>query len=183
MAARISFPMELIDGNKAAAAIIAELQAEVSALPGRKPCLALVRVGEDPASVSYVKKKEKTAAEIGVTSRIILPPVTITALAGVGQMEFGAGVKKPPQAASFVSAGFELYLSLAGLIDINAEVKRLEKQLAEKRKHMQGTQAKLANENFVARAPAAVIDGERKKLADWTEQVAKLDERREALGC
>ena len=41
-------------------------------------CLTLVRVGEDPASVSYVKKKEKTAAEIGVTSRIILPPVTIT---------------------------------------------------------------------------------------------------------
>ena len=37
-----------------------------------------MRVGEDPASVSYVTKKEKTAAEIGVTSRIILPPVTIT---------------------------------------------------------------------------------------------------------
>jgi methylenetetrahydrofolate dehydrogenase (NADP+)/methenyltetrahydrofolate cyclohydrolase len=37
-----------------------------------------VRVGEDPASVSYVRKKEKTAAEIGVTSRIILPPITIT---------------------------------------------------------------------------------------------------------
>jgi methylenetetrahydrofolate dehydrogenase (NADP+) / methenyltetrahydrofolate cyclohydrolase len=71
--------MDLIDGNQIAAAIIAELKAEVGALNGRKPCLALVRVGEDPASVSYVKKKEKTAAEIGVTSRIILPPVNITA--------------------------------------------------------------------------------------------------------
>lgn len=70
--------MELIDGNQIAAAIIAELKAEVAALPGRKPCIALVRVGEDPASVSYVKKKEKTAAEIGVTSRVILPPITIT---------------------------------------------------------------------------------------------------------
>lgn len=70
--------MELIDGNQIAAAIIAELKAEVAALPGRKPCIALVRVGEDPASVSYVKKKEKTAAEIGVTSRILLPPVSIT---------------------------------------------------------------------------------------------------------
>jgi methylenetetrahydrofolate dehydrogenase (NADP+)/methenyltetrahydrofolate cyclohydrolase len=37
-----------------------------------------VRVGEDPASVSYVKKKEKTAAEIGITSRVILPPETIS---------------------------------------------------------------------------------------------------------
>ena len=70
--------MDLIDGNQIAAAIIAELKAEVATLPGRKPCIALVRVGEDPASVSYVKKKEKTAAEIGVTSRIILPPVSIT---------------------------------------------------------------------------------------------------------
>ena len=70
--------MELIDGNQIASAIVAELKAEVSAMSGRKPCIALVRVGDDPASVSYVKKKEKTAAEIGVTSRVILPPVTIS---------------------------------------------------------------------------------------------------------
>ncbi len=68
----------LIDGNQIAASLIAELKAEVAALPGRKPCLALVRVGDDPASVSYVKKKDKTAAEIGITSRLILPPVTIS---------------------------------------------------------------------------------------------------------
>ena len=59
--------MTLIDGNQIAASIIAELKAEVGALTGRKPCIALVRVGDDPASVSYVKKKEKTAAENGVT--------------------------------------------------------------------------------------------------------------------
>lgn len=70
--------MDLIDGNQIAASIIAELKAEVAQIAGRRPCLALVRVGEDPASVSYVRKKEKTAAEIGVTSRIILPPQTIS---------------------------------------------------------------------------------------------------------
>src|SRR5688500_10054040 len=70
--------MDLIDGNQIAAAIIAELKTEVAGITGRKPCIALVRVGEDPASVSYVKKKEKTAAEIGVTSRVILPPVSIS---------------------------------------------------------------------------------------------------------
>ncbi len=68
--------MELIDGNKIAAQIVAELKAAVSAIPDRKPCLALVRLGDDPASVSYVKKKDLTAAEIGITSRVILPPVT-----------------------------------------------------------------------------------------------------------
>ncbi len=70
--------MSLIDGNAIAASLIAELTAEVAALPGRRPCLALVRVGEDPASVSYVRKKEQTAATIGVDSRIILPAVTIS---------------------------------------------------------------------------------------------------------
>lgn len=70
--------MELIDGNQIASAIIAELKSDVGALSGRKPCIALVRVGDDPASVSYVKKKEKTAAEIGVTSRVILPALSIT---------------------------------------------------------------------------------------------------------
>ena len=70
--------MQLIDGNRIATAIVAELKAEVAALPGRRPCLALVRVGDDPASVSYVRKKEQTAAEIGVEGRGILPPVTIT---------------------------------------------------------------------------------------------------------
>jgi len=68
--------MELIDGNQIAAEIVAELTAQVAAISGRKPCIALVRVGEDPASVSYVTKKQKTAAAIGIESRIILPPAT-----------------------------------------------------------------------------------------------------------
>ena len=44
--------MKLIDGNQIAADIVAELTTQVAALSGRKPCIALVRVGEDPASVS-----------------------------------------------------------------------------------------------------------------------------------
>lgn len=70
--------MELIDGNQIAAAVVADLKAEVAQFNGRKPCLALVRVGDDPASVSYVKKKDKTATEIGIMSKVILPPVDIS---------------------------------------------------------------------------------------------------------
>jgi methylenetetrahydrofolate dehydrogenase (NADP+)/methenyltetrahydrofolate cyclohydrolase len=70
--------MTLIDGNQISAAIVAELKAKVATFPGRKPCLALVRVGEDPASVSYVRKKDQTAAAIGITSRLILPPESIS---------------------------------------------------------------------------------------------------------
>ena len=70
--------MELIDGTRIAHQIVAELKAEVARMSGRKPCLALVRVGDDPASVSYVRNKERTAAEIGVQSRVILPPADIS---------------------------------------------------------------------------------------------------------
>jgi methylenetetrahydrofolate dehydrogenase (NADP+)/methenyltetrahydrofolate cyclohydrolase len=70
--------MELIDGNRIAADIITELKTEVAASPGRPPCIALVRVGDDPASVSYVTKKQKTCAEIGIESRLIFPAVTIS---------------------------------------------------------------------------------------------------------
>jgi methylenetetrahydrofolate dehydrogenase (NADP+) / methenyltetrahydrofolate cyclohydrolase len=69
--------MEVIDGNRIAADIIAELKSEVAAIKGRKPCLALVRIGDDPASISYVRKKGLTAAEIGIESRNLQPPVAI----------------------------------------------------------------------------------------------------------
>jgi methylenetetrahydrofolate dehydrogenase (NADP+) / methenyltetrahydrofolate cyclohydrolase len=69
--------MEVIDGNRIAADLVAELKSEVSAVRGRKPCIALVRVGDDPASVSYVRKKGQTASEIGIESRVLLPPASI----------------------------------------------------------------------------------------------------------
>ena len=70
--------MELIDGNAIAETIIGELIEEVSNLSPAKPCVAFIRVGEDPASVSYVRKKEKTAARIGIESRLLVLPETIS---------------------------------------------------------------------------------------------------------
>ena len=70
--------MQLIDGNAIAASIIEELTVEVGALSGKKPVVAFIRVGEDPASVSYVRKKEKTAEKIGIESRLTLLPESIT---------------------------------------------------------------------------------------------------------
>jgi methylenetetrahydrofolate dehydrogenase (NADP+)/methenyltetrahydrofolate cyclohydrolase len=87
--------MQLIDGNQIAASLIAELKSEVAAATGRRPCIALVRVGDDPASISYVKKKEATAATIGMESRIFLPPVTLPQAelcALIDQLNADAGV-------------------------------------------------------------------------------------------
>jgi len=70
--------MELIDGNAIAESILAQIGAEVAKLPGRRPTVAFLRVGEDPASVSYVTKKQKTAALVGMESRLELFPDTTT---------------------------------------------------------------------------------------------------------
>lgn len=69
---------KIIDGNATAKSIHEELKAELANLKfGRRPCVAFIRVGEDPASVSYVKKKERVAGEIGIESRLhILPEDT-----------------------------------------------------------------------------------------------------------
>ncbi len=58
--------MNLIDGKQIASALVDELTDKVASMEGSKPCIAFIRVGEDPASVSYVKSKNRTAEKIGI---------------------------------------------------------------------------------------------------------------------
>ena len=74
-----------------------------------------------------------------------------------------------------VAADFEAYVSLAGLIDPAAEAKRLEKQLADKRKSLAGVQAKLGNEKFVGSAPAEVVQQQRDLAADLENQIRTME--------
>ena len=66
-------------------------------------------------------------------------------------------------------------MSLEGRIDVPKEIQRLEKQLAEKRKFFQATQAKLNNANFVKNAPAEVVQQQREVLADLQKQIQVLE--------
>jgi len=70
--------MKLIEGKPLAQAVLDEVRIAVSAIEGRKPGVAFLRVGEDPASVSYVRTKEKRAAELGIHSVMKVLPETIT---------------------------------------------------------------------------------------------------------
>ena len=70
--------MERIDGSRIAQEIIEELTAEVAALEGINPSVTFLRVGEDPASVSYVNKKSKVAGEIGIESNLQVYPDSIS---------------------------------------------------------------------------------------------------------
>ena len=99
----------------------------------------------------------------------------ITMLAGVGKLECGPAVQKPKQAASQVSPEFSTHVSLAGLIDKAAEEQRLERQLGEKKKHLQAIQAKLDNPNFASKAPPEVVQQQREQVEDLKAQIAALE--------
>jgi valyl-tRNA synthetase len=99
----------------------------------------------------------------------------IRQLAGIGSFACGPDTGKPKQAAGIVHADFEAYVSLTGLIDVGKEVQRLQKQLAEKRKHLQGTQAKLGNASFVERAPAEVVQQQREQVVELEAQIRTLE--------
>jgi valyl-tRNA synthetase len=103
-------------------------------------------------------------------------------LAGVGNFECGPAVTKAPQSATHVQPDFEAYVSLRGLIDRAAERARLKKQRAEIQKHLQAAQAKLANENFVKKAPPEVVQQQRDAVADLEAQLRAIDDTLRELG-
>ncbi|HLJ94081.1 MAG TPA: valine--tRNA ligase [Gemmataceae bacterium] len=111
-------------------------------------------------------------ATVAADFQVLLP--FLTALAGVGRLECGPGVGKPAQAATHIHPEFEAYVSLHGLIDVTEEAKRLEKQLQEKRKHLQGAQAKLANANFVGKAPVEIVQQQQDLVTDLQNQIQAL---------
>ncbi|MDF7627260.1 valine--tRNA ligase [Lactobacillaceae bacterium L1_55_11] len=82
-------------------------------------------------------------------------------------LTIGASIDLPKLAMSQVISGAEIYVPLAGLIDIDAETKRLEGELDRFNKEVKRAEGKLSNEKFVNSAPEAVVQGERDKLADW----------------
>lgn len=70
--------MKRIDGKKISQAIVAELTEAVARLDGPPPCIAFIRVGEDPASVSYVRSKNRTAEAIGIKPLLFELPESIS---------------------------------------------------------------------------------------------------------
>jgi valyl-tRNA synthetase len=96
-------------------------------------------------------------------------------------LEISESLATPDKAMTAVVTGAELYLPLAGLIDISQEIARLEKELQTLHGEVERIEKKLANEGFVAKAPAKVIEEERAKLADYAVKRDKVTARIEEL--
>jgi valyl-tRNA synthetase len=90
-------------------------------------------------------------------------------------------LEAPELAMSAILSGATIYLPLAGLINIEEEISRLEKELAKFNQEVKRVQGKLANERFVANAPEEVVAQEREKEADYLDKQKAVQERIEQL--
>lgn len=97
------------------------------------------------------------------------------------ELTISSEIVAPDLAMSAVLTGAEIFLPLAGLINIEEEIKRLEKELAKWIDEVKRVQGKLGNERFVANAPAEVVEAERAKEKDYLDKQAAVTERIRSL--
>ena len=99
-------------------------------------------------------------------------------LAGLEKVEIAQGLsQQPKQALTAVVEDIEIFLPLAGLIDIEQEIKRLEKELQKLTAEIERAEKKLQNQGFLAKAPAEVVAEERVKAENYRLRRDKIQER------
>ncbi len=102
-------------------------------------------------------------------------------LVRVENLYTGKELKKPPVSASAVISGAEIFLPLAGLIDVDVERNRLQKELNNLKDQLEKISKKLANQDFLANAPDDVITKEKAKRRDYEERIQKLNTNLEQI--
>ena len=94
----------------------------------------------------------------------------IIALGKIEKLTLADQIEKPLQSATAVVQKMELFIPLKGLIDLDQEIERLSKRINELSGHLENTEKKLANKNFIDRAPENVVKHENQKLKDMTTE-------------
>ncbi|NQT86718.1 valine--tRNA ligase, partial [bacterium] len=103
-------------------------------------------------------------------------------LASLDNVEIGVGLTKPPASAAAVLPGMEIYVPLAGVIDLDKERARLAASLEKAKGFLAGSDKKLANANFVERAKPEVVEKERARNAELQDEIARLEANLADLG-
>ncbi len=105
----------------------------------------------------------------------------LATMAKIDDLQIGVAIEHPEQAATQVTGDVEILLPLAGLVNVEEEVKRLEKEIAKVQKDVDFFIKKLSNEKFTANAPPQVLEKDRKKLADSEEKLTILKQSLEKI--
>lgn len=98
----------------------------------------------------------------------------IKSIVKIDELVVDPAMQKPKASASAVVKDCDVFIPLEGLIDLNVERSRIEKEITRISGSLEGVKKKLSNEGFVAKAPAEVIERERTKMHDWETSLEKL---------
>ncbi len=105
----------------------------------------------------------------------------IETLARIESSKWLAENDDTPESATALVGEMKILIPLAGLIDKDAELARLEKEIGKIQSNVDKTTAKLVNKNFVDKAPAAVVEKERARLAEMTKSIEQFKEQAEKI--
>ncbi|MDI6003119.1 MULTISPECIES: valine--tRNA ligase [Cobetia] len=114
----------------------------------------------------------------GDAERLEANRLFLSKLARLESITFLAAGDEAPMSAIQRVGELEVLVPMAGLIDKDAELKRIDKEHEKQQKVITGLENKLGNEKFVGRAPADVVEKERAKLADAQAELALLESQR-----
>ncbi|HHB12931.1 MAG TPA: valine--tRNA ligase, partial [Chromatiales bacterium] len=89
--------------------------------------------------------------------------------------------EQPPESATALVGDMKLLIPLAGLIDTEAELARLDKEINKLRQQVERAQKKLANDGFVRKAPPTVVEKERVRLREHQRALAELEAQAERI--
>lgn len=98
----------------------------------------------------------------------------IKSIARVEELVIDINLQKPKASASAVVRGCDIFIPLEGMIDLNVERERTEKEIKRLEGMLLGVSKKLANERFINNAPADVVEKEKAKLANWESSLEKF---------
>jgi len=106
----------------------------------------------------------------------------IRLLAKTSELEIGEGLAKPPGSAAAGLAGIDVYVPLAGLVDIEVEKARISRELEKISRERDKVAARLGDARFVEKAPPAVVAEERRRFDDMSDRRARIARILEDLG-
>ncbi|HAS3527245.1 TPA: valine--tRNA ligase [Vibrio cholerae] len=152
-----------IEWVKAFITSIRNLRAEYDINPGK------------PLEVMLKAANEQDAARIEANKPVLV------SLAKLESIRVLADGEATPACATALVGKSELMIPMAGLIDKDAELDRLTKEIAKTQGEIARIEGKLGNEGFVAKAPEAVITKEREKLAGYQEALVKLEQQKATI--